>query len=804
MATLNLHEVDMGEKRLEHGRVEEAKRVFYDTVKHTCPNFGVFPSLNGIPEDNGSPAEDRIRNKLYSALDGWPAIRLMTACNGLGKSFMMDGDFETALAWFEEVDTIYRNQYFSPEQPKPLFSWFDHNLDSPDFILQRVTALVLSSRIFLYLGNTATAGQRYHQALDTTKNLRSALYTPEYRALVNNNRLREHMLIRNPDPAFCHTLMVSNPRLQVLGSWKKLGERDFAGKGPGARLQFSSFIWNSHLYVFGGTKDNLYGPWHKDFWCIDLRQFEEGAGERGAKGGEPSAEGSEPSTVKKKLTGAQRRAAAAAAAAAAAGKTTDTSTGASWRELPSYPRSLAFNGGRATSFGFVVHPGRKRAYLITGKRDVDFFDLTTEKWGVINASYIPTSNDRKAGVKGDWIFPGSNILNAGRAIHGDKIYIFGGTHGTTLLGCNLLVELDLKTEVWKRLSGYVVPLEDVADHSLPDPRDSPCCWIAPEIEYPESLRGTVSASKGQATKGSPRLYIMYGQINRDGAILKGEKHGANKSFTYNDFWSWDLQRGGWRRETIVGNPPAQRTEMGYTYNERLHKVILFGGYTNAVPSRVEPPGSAAKEFDFTYYGDTFMFDYDGVGPSGAPSGAFPDLLVNCREPATGHQLALPSTKAEQPLNTPAVSANEPSLPEAPPSLSTQEYPRWRHVLTRGFPTYRCQPALHSDPDTGKVYLYGGFTTSDFIPTRKAFATRSFGDLWQLRIDIEGGDFSQVDLEDEARTARAGPWLRCFTCGNAGRWKKCSGQCKGLAGFCGVECQKEGWKEHKRIHKCRKV
>lgn len=52
--------------------------------------------------------------------------------------------------------------------------------------------------------------------------------------------------------------------------------------------------------------------------------------------------------------------------------------------------------------------------------------------------------------------------------------------------------------------------------------------------------------------------------------------------------------------------------------------------------------------------------------------------------------------------------------------------------------------------------------------------RSYADLWQLRLDLPGGDFDKVNLEEEARTAKAGPWQRCFTCGTAGPWKKCGG------------------------------
>ena len=101
-------------------------------------------------------------------------------------------------------------------------------------------------------------------------------------------------------------------------------------------------------------------------------------------------------------------------------------------------------------------------------------------------------------------------------------------------------------------------------------------------------------------------------------------------------------------------------------------------------------------------------------------------------------------------------------------------PVWKHVVTSGFPSYRAQAEMFTDPDTGKIYLFGGYTNAQFVPQRKEAIMRSFNDLWQLRLDIPGGFFEGVDLEEEARTARAGPWQRCYNCGNTGPWKKCGG------------------------------
>lgn len=145
--------------------------------------------------------------------------------------------------------------------------------------------------------------------------------------------------------------------------------------------------------------------------------------------------------------------------------------------------------------------------------------------------------------------------------------------------------------------------------------------------------------------------------------------------------------------------------------------VVFGGYSPSIGTLNLEWG---KHFNFTYYGDTFIY--------------------------------YPSTS----------------------SSSTESRPRWKYVLTGGFPTYRAQAHLITDQDTGKIYLFGGYTNSQFVPDRRHEISRSFNDLWQLKLDVPGGDFEGVNLEEDRRTAKAGPWQRCFNCGNAGPWKKCGG------------------------------
>ncbi|KAF9029470.1 hypothetical protein BDZ89DRAFT_1065434 [Hymenopellis radicata] len=243
-------------------------------------------------------------------------------------------------------------------------------------------------------------------------------------------------------------------------------------------------------------------------------------------------------------------------------------------------------------------------------------------------------------------------------------------------------------------------------------------------------------------KGEKKIYIMYGDADRMGAKFAGMPHGGMTTYDYDDLWAWDIEAKTWTKHRITGNQPSKRTEMACVYNPVLDKVFAFGGYSPRVPTYTPEKNEV---FKFSYYADTFMLDSDD------------------------------------------------------PSVSS-----WKHVLTRGFPIYRAQARLFVDEATGKTYLFSGYTNSQFVPGQKHLISRSFSDVWQLRVDIEGGCFEGVNVEEEARTAKAGPWQRCFACGSAGLWKKCGGSCKGKAYFCNAQCLRDGWRAHKESHGCRKL
>ncbi|KAJ7668170.1 hypothetical protein B0H17DRAFT_950044 [Mycena rosella] len=269
-----------------------------------------------------------------------------------------------------------------------------------------------------------------------------------------------------------------------------------------------------------------------------------------------------------------------------------------------------------------------------------------------------------------------------------------------------------------------------------------------------SCPGPRKSASSWVSEDKTRLFLLFGSFDREAASMNNELHGSTEAFGYANFWSWSVKEEAWREERMAGNPPCARTESSCAYNEKLRKTIVFGGYHPSLSTYVLTPGEELG-FDFSYFADTFIYD------------AVPPVSVSI--------------------------STEPTLAA----------PKWKQVLTPGFPTYRCQAHLACDPITGKTYMFGGWTNSQYIPTRAKLLSRSFGDLWELRLDLPGGHFEGVDIEDEARNARAGPWQRCFTCAAAGPWRKCGGACKGRVFFCGGICLKEGWKEHKQPHQCRK-
>ncbi|KAJ7725797.1 hypothetical protein B0H16DRAFT_1895004 [Mycena metata] len=610
--------------------------------------------------------------ELYIEMDLFNRTNLMGCCVGIAKCLRREKKLEMALAWCDEVNALYRSG-FPKALPQPVYDWFDWLPQLQEFTLYKSAALCLASEILAELGNSGTATTRRWNAHKTSKNLPMTHQTPALLTVLNP-RLRNEMLRgRHPDPQAPLGNGECVAGLQVRGSWARLSIGKLGGVTDG-REAFASFIWNSHLYVAGG-RTTVDGPFHQDMWALDLNALD------------------------------------------------------AWRELPPYPVHLGVSR-RFIGWTMVVHDNT--ALLFTGHSTIDAFDLVAERWTSFQTTYTPTPADRAAGIVDGWPYPRKHSRDGTVILAGDKLYVFGGAHGSSIMGCNLFMQLDLTTRVWRRLSGNV-RAPQVADNACPSPRKSAAGWASPD---------------------GARIYLLFGHFDREAAALHNELHGAGEAFGHEDFWSWDVKGESWKRERMGGNPPCARTEHAYVYNEKLGRVVVFGGYHPTLPTHVVTAGTEVQ-FNYSYFADTFLYSM-----------------------------------------TPAPDT------ASPPRLSR----KWQQVRTAGFPTYRCQAQLAVDAATGRTYMFGGWTNNQYIPTRTKLMSRSFGDVWELRVDLPGGHFEDAaaDVEEEARVARAGPWQRCFSCAAAGPWKRCGGSCNGKVFFCGTPCFREGWAEHKQTHKCRKA
>jgi hypothetical protein len=389
---------------------------------------------------------------------------------------------------------------------------------------------------------------------------------------------------------------------------------------------------------------------------------------------------------------------------------------------------------------------------------------------------IPLPKERKSTMAGAWrqladIPVDSRAHNTAGVpiqVYNDKAYVFYGTP--------TLQVFDLRTEKWSGLStvlrGKRWPYihNTSSEHAVEildgklyvfggqDGRDQLGNNIFMVLDLSDNEWKYVSGhSEPTATWNEPmlrvypgswadpirkKLYVHYGNANRMSQWIrlpKGE-HAAETDHTYEDTWSYNTSTKQWNRENVAGNYPCPRTEHSLVFNKHLNNGkggVVCFGGYSATTTTYIPEKNL--NFTYAYFADTFLLD--------------PETMT------------------------------------------------WKQVLTRGFPTYRAQHRLAVDPATGRTYLFGGYTNSDFVPSKHVFS-RSFNDIWELCIDIAGGGIEKdYDWHDEERTAVMGPWKTCFNCGAVGPWKMCGGTCGGKTWYCGKACGDEAWGEHRKMHGC---
>lgn len=92
--------------------------------------------------------------------------------------------------------------------------------------------------------------------------------------------------------------------------------------------------------------------------------------------------------------------------------------------------------------------------------------MKTEKWSVFNTTF-----------SGTWPYPKQELTQFCSAVVDGRLYIFGGDDGITLLGCNTLMALDLKTLRWEHISGTSANVPCTHEPNL---RMLASMWAVPE------------------------------------------------------------------------------------------------------------------------------------------------------------------------------------------------------------------------------------------------------------------------------------------------------------------------------------
>lgn len=284
-----------------------------------------------------------------------------------------------------------------------------------------------------------------------------------------------------------------------------------------------------------------------------------------------------------------------------------------WRRLADVPVSGLSRRTDATN---VMCVWNDRAYYFAGTLRLAVFDLVQEEWHVVT-----TSLPRGA----SWPYHGGAVFEcSAKALLDGVLYIFGGRDGAVPLGHNIFMALDLATYRWRHISGTSAHNPQLFEPNL---RVHAAMWADP---------------------AQRKVYVLYGMALRQAACLQRAPGGSETDHTYNDFWSFHVDKHKWERERLRGNFPAPRAESAHIYSPALQRAVVYGGYHGSLMTRddqVEDMLNPNAFFRYSYFGDTLLYD--------------------------------PETRL------------------------------WQLVLVKGFPSYRAAGSFACDPESGKLYLFGG-------------------------------------------------------------------------------------------------
>ena len=373
------------------------------------------------------------------------------------------------------------------------------NLGTSQYYLQKVTCFNTLADAYLKLGNTGAGVYYRFQAQTLFVDMQEEFKTPELERLYKATREGVTAIshYRHPEPSLVAKIEVLDKKSHLLGSWKKvelkhpggvtnrMGSAVFVHKGAflsANSLRSGVDVFKGYLYTVGGQKFTE-GPYYPELWRINLSKADK------------------------------------------------------WEQLPTcHIEEPRLHNETVTGYKIAVGPDDK-AYYFIGSPFVLYYDLKRRKWGS-----IPTRFKYDNEVEHWPFWPFCQLQDYTMTCVKDKIYIFGGHHQDAQLGCDLFLELNLSTRMWRRLSGSIEPKK--ASFLTPGPRINACSWVS---------------------KNQDKIFLMYGDACRLSAMLAKQEHGALTSHAYDDLWSWDIKKEKWTREKFVGNKPSPRTEMAAVY-----------------------------------------------------------------------------------------------------------------------------------------------------------------------------------------------------------------------------------------------
>jgi len=200
-----------------------------------------------------------------------------------------------------------------------------------------------------------------------------------------------------------------------------------------------------------------------------------------------------------------------------------------WQQLPMFDRTSNLD---LTECGFAIRG--HLAFFFEGSLDLQVFNLEKSRWFKLSTTFQPDQCMK-------YWFPNSRLRKFAIQCVNGRIYVFGGKNMESLLGCDLLLELDLVTRQWRRISGsYPSPKASFAG---PGPRVGACSWVNPD---------------------KSKIFIMNGHADLLQAGAMGQ-YVPSENHMYDDIWSWDLAEKRWTKEKSHGNRPAPRSEMAAIY-----------------------------------------------------------------------------------------------------------------------------------------------------------------------------------------------------------------------------------------------